>query len=183
MESGVPGLRVIPEYLDAATHDELLAAADAQPWTSLGGRRVQIYGYSYDQRRGGAYRLGDLPAWAMGAAERVQRDGLSPDMPDQLIVNAYEPNQGIPRHRDAPLFTDTIVGLNLGSSCVMELTTDEPGLVRPVLLEPRSALVLSGPARHEWYHAIPARDVDRWLGRELRRARRVSMTFRKMLRP
>jgi alkylated DNA repair dioxygenase AlkB len=50
-----------------------------------------------------------------------------------------------------------------------------------VLLEPRSAVVLAGKARQEWQHAIPARTEDEWVGRTLPRARRVSLTFRKML--
>jgi alkylated DNA repair dioxygenase AlkB len=49
-----------------------------------------------------------------------------------------------------------------------------------VLIEPRSAMVFAGDARHEWQHAIPARIDDEWQGRRLQRSRRVSLTFRKM---
>ena len=50
-----------------------------------------------------------------------------------------------------------------------------------MFLEPRSALVLSGEARHDWTHAIPAREADVWQGVERPRGRRVSLTFRTML--
>jgi hypothetical protein len=43
-----------------------------------------------------------------------------------------------------------------------------------------SALVIAGEARHAWKHAIPAREQDVWGGRVMSRARRVSLTFRKM---
>ena len=53
----ISGLRYVPGFLDAAVHDSLLAAADAGPWRHLAARRMQIYGYSYDLRKGGVYRV------------------------------------------------------------------------------------------------------------------------------
>lgn len=100
-------------------------------------------------------------------------------MSDQLIVNEYAPGQGIPAHVDAPLFTDTIVSISLGSICIMEFTT-EPGDREEQFLEPMSALVIAGEARNRWKHSIPARTHDGWNGQQWPRARRVSLTFRKM---
>jgi len=102
-----------------------------------------------------------------------------PDLADQLIVNDYAAGQGIPAHVDAPLFTDTIVSISLGSGCVIEFTK-ESGAREEQFLEPMSALVIAGEARSEWKHAIPARASDSWDGRDGPRARRVSLTFRKM---
>jgi alkylated DNA repair dioxygenase AlkB len=48
-------------------------------------------------------------------------------------------------------------------------------------LEPRSALVLKGPARFEWTHAIPARKSDVVDGRRVPRNRRLSVTFRNVI--
>ena len=176
----IPGLRYVPGYLDPATHDALLAAVDDGSWREVGERRMQIYGYSYDLRKGGAYRVEDLPAWAQTVAEQLQRDGLMRDFADQLIVNDYAAGRGITPHVDAPLFTDTIVSISLGSTCVMEFTT-ESGAREEQFLEPMSALMIAGEARSDWKHAIPARTHDPWLGRDWPRARRVSLTFRKML--
>lgn len=174
----IPGLRYVPGYLDAATHDSLLTAVDGGSWR-IGSRRAQIYGYSYDLRKGGAYRVEDLPLWALEVARRLQRDGLMSDLADQMIVNEYAVGQGITPHVDAPLFTDTIVSISLGSSCVMEFAR-ECGEREEQLLEPMSALVIGGEARRDWKHAIPSRTHDVWLGREWPRGRRVSLTFRKM---
>jgi alkylated DNA repair dioxygenase AlkB len=177
----IPGLRYVPGYLDAMAHETLLAAVDAGPWRDFGGRRGQIYGYSYHHTMG-AYRVEDLPPWALELASRLQRDRLMPDLADQLIVNDYAPGWGIPAHVDAPLFTDTIVSISLGSTCVMEFAT-ESGAREEQLLEPMSALVIEGEARSGWKHAIPARAHDTWQGREILRRRRVSLTFRKMRLP
>lgn len=176
----IPGLRYIPGYLDDAAHEALLAAVDAGEWRDFGERRAQIYGYSYHYTKDGIYRVEDLPQWAQDLAARFERDGLMPELADQMIVNDYAAGQGIPAHVDAPLFTDTVISISLGSSCVMEFTR-ETGELEPQFLEPMSALVIAGEARHEWKHAIPGRPVDQWLGRERTRGRRVSLTFRKLL--
>jgi alkylated DNA repair dioxygenase AlkB len=178
----IPGLRYLSGYLDVAAHDAVLVAVDAGPWRDFGERRAQIYGYSYHYTKGGLYRVEDLPAWAEDLSARLVRDGMMPDPADQLIVNDYAAGQGIPAHVDAPLFTDTIISISLGSSCVMEFT-NETGGAEELFLEPMSALVIAGEARHEWKHAIANRPVDRWQGREWPRGRRVSLTFRKVLPP
>jgi alkylated DNA repair dioxygenase AlkB len=175
----VPGLRYVAEYLDQEGHDRLLMVVDAQPWQWLGQRRVQAHGYSYSQAKGGVYRIGELPTWASEVAVRLCRDGLMPGVADQLIVNEYQPGSGILPHVDATVFDDTIVSLSLGSPCVIEFS-DASGRLEPLLLEPRSALVMASDSRQIWKHGIPARESDTWLGGELVRTRRVSLTFRKM---
>jgi alkylated DNA repair dioxygenase AlkB len=178
----VPGLRYVPDFLDAATHDRLLAAVDAQPWQRAGGRSVQVYGYSYNHAMGGIYRIGDLPEWLAEVGARLRRDGLMIQPPDQVVVNAYEPGTGIFAHVDlVAAFDEAIVCISLGSTCVMEFTEPDTNRVEEAFLEPRSALVLAGEARLGWKHGIPARASDVWMGRDVRRGRRVSLTFRTML--
>jgi alkylated DNA repair dioxygenase AlkB len=56
----IRGLRHLPEYIDAATHDDLLATVSAQPWKDLPGqRRVQFYGYTYDYLSRSIKRTGE----------------------------------------------------------------------------------------------------------------------------
>jgi hypothetical protein len=59
--------------------------------------------------------------------------------------------------------------------------TREAGEIEQQFLEPKSALVIGGEARHEWKHAIPGRPMDEWDGEQRRRGRRVSLTFRKLI--
>lgn len=175
----IPGLQYVPGYVTCADHDELMATVSALDWQEAGGRRIQFYGHWYQLGRAGVYRVGDLPEWALGLARRLRDDGLMPYLADQLIVSEYRAGEGIRPHIDAPVFADVIVGVALGSACVMEFL--RPGHdTEALLLEPRSAVVFSGDARHEWQHAIPARTADDWHGQRLRRSRRISLTFRKM---
>lgn len=45
----------------------------------------------------------------------------------------------------------------------------------------RSLLVLTGSARYEWSHTIPARKSDVIDGRRVGRKRRISLTFRRVI--
>ena len=48
-------------------------------------------------------------------------------------------------------------------------------------MEPLSLVLLQGESRYEWIHGIPARQKDKHLDEMIRRARRVSLTFRKVI--
>ena len=106
-----------------------------------------------------------------------------PEVADQVIVNEYLPGQGISAHIDCePCFKDTIVSMSLASNCIMYFTNESDRTLKiPVLLEPRSIVVLTRQARYEWMHSITARRYDEWEGIRLERGRRVSLTFRKVI--
>ena len=180
MTERIPGLRYVPDYLDAAAHDQILDAVDVEPWLMSADHRVQIYGYGYNHVRRAAYQVRDLPEWASELARQLRRDGVVPVVPDQLVVNDYPPGTGIFPHVDQAVLGDTVASLSLGSSCVMQFTHSESARVEHLLLEPRSVLSLSGEARWAWRHEIPARLSDEWDGQSRPRSRRVSLTFRTM---
>ncbi len=50
-----------------------------------------------------------------------------------------------------------------------------------VLLEPRSLVVISGEARHNWSHGIAARKTDFFNRNKIDRTLRISMTFRNVI--
>lgn len=52
----------------------------------------------------------------------------------------------------------------------------------PLLIEPRSLVVMQGDARYSWKHSIPPRKKDTYEGRIIERSRRVSLTFRTILK-
>ncbi len=185
--AAVPGLSYLPDYVDAATAERLLAEIDRQPWLTDLQRRVQHYGYRYDykaRRADASLYLGPLPAWAAEIARRLHADGWFATLPDQLIVNEYQPGQGISKHVDCvPCFDATVASLSLGSGCVLEMANAPARAKVPLYLEPRSLVVLQKDARYRWTHAVPARKKDVVEGRDRPRGRRVSLTFRKVLLP
>lgn len=182
MEQPVSGLAVCSAWADTAIEAVLLAHIDAMPWRNDLKRRVQHYGYRYDYRARSASaedRLGPLPEWLMPFCERLVDEGHFAARPDQVIVNEYMPGQGISAHVDCvPCFGPVIASLSLGGAAVMQFEEPQSGEVRDILLEPGSLLVLSGPARRRWRHAIPARKSDVVGGVRVSRSRRISLTFR-----
>ncbi len=181
-EEPVAGLRYVADFIGAAEETELLVSVDALPWLADLKRRVQHYGYKYDYKARAVSRsmfVGPLPAFALELGARFIEAKLLTEIPDQLIVNEYQPGQGITPHVDCePCFKERIVTVSLGSQCEMEfLPKDEARAATAIMLEPRSALLISGEARYDWLHTIRARRSDR--GRA--RTRRVSLTFRNVI--
>lgn len=126
----------------------------------------------------------------------------SPPKARQVIINLYRPGEGITPHVDLlDRFGDGIVGVSLGSGCVMQFAevklAQSPeaddgrvgGLETAAVFLPHgSVYVMSGKARYEWTHGIDGRMED-WVqdradserGRWVARSIRVSITFRWLL--
>lgn len=160
----IPGLHYLGDYVSDGEQNTLLGCIDAQPWATDLKRRVQHYGFRYDYKRrtvDQSITLGSLPDWAAELAERLLHEGITPARSDQLIVNEYLPGQGIASHIDCePCFGGVVCSLSLGSACTMVFTHATNGRQEQIRLASRSLLVLSGEARYEWRHAIPARLTD-----------------------
>ncbi len=181
----INGLIYVLDYLSADEQAALLGRVDAQPWLNVLKRRVQHYGYRYDYTRHLANEeryLGPLPEWVAALAERLVAEGHSPARCDQVIVNEYEPGQGISAHVDCvPCFGDTIFSISLGSPCVMLFCHLRDGRQHALCLEPGSLLIMRSEARYAWKHAIPARKNDVVDGVARPRGRRISLTFRTVI--
>jgi len=76
----------------------------------------------------------------------------------QVLVTQYPPGAVIGWHRDAPMFGPVVVGVSLLGACRMRFQrrTGTSRETYSLPLEPRSAYLLSGAARSEWQHSIPA---------------------------
>lgn len=178
------GLTYLENYISENEADRLVQDIDAAPWRTDLKRRVQHYGYRYDYKARQARRedyLGSLPELFQHLAERLTAEGHFQTLPDQVIVNEYQPGQGISAHIDCqPCFGETIASLSLLSACVMRFASPTHSQLMELHLQPASLLVLSGDARHLWTHAIPSTKTDVFEGQKHFRSRRLSLTFRTM---
>ena len=178
------GLTYLENYVQEDETERLVREIDAAPWRTDLSRRVQHYGYRYDYNARQARRedyLGPLPYHFQHLAERLTSEGHFQAVPDQVIVNEYQPGQGISAHIDClPCFGETIASLSLLSACVIRFASQKSSRHMDLLLQPDSLLVMAGEARHDWTHAIPARKTDLVEGRKSPRTRRISLTFRQM---
>lgn len=133
-------------------------------------RRVKFYGASYND--GPALPIPEflLPLRRRAAAwAKVPPDALM-----MALINEYRPGATIGWHRDAPQY-GIVVGTSLLSSCRMKLRpylspseSTRAGRVGPrkttheITLEPRSAYLITGVARSDYEHSIPATTALRY---------------------
>jgi len=172
----IPGLRLIKDYISREEERELIVNIDSEKWDDVTlKRRTQQYGYEYSYKKKDiSGEVKPIPKWADNIINKVKI--FFHRTPEQIIINEYLPGQGISKHIDSPKFDEPVVSLSLLSSCVMNFIHDEEKI--PLLLEPRSLLIMSGDSRWLWYHEIPPRKYDDIGGVKISRERRVSMTFR-----
>jgi alkylated DNA repair dioxygenase AlkB len=182
----IDGLKYIPKFITEDEESSLVEIIDQQPWLTDLKRRTQHYGYKYDYTKktiDPSLYLGPLPGWLDSYVDRLIEQKVFTEKPDQVIVNEYKVGQGIGKHVDCvSCFKDTIASLGLGSVCVMDFERVSDAKTGSMLFGPRDLLVLSGKARYDWMHSIPARTSDQWGEEILGRLRRISLTFRSVVK-
>lgn len=176
----ITGLLLVDDFINSKEYDHLLEVVETQPWIYDLKRRVQHYGWRYDYKYRDVKYIDKLPSWLSIIAQRMHQEGYFSATPDQVIVNEYMPGQGIAAHIDSKCFDDTIATISLGSSCVMNFTRDgyDP---KSILLKPKSLLVLKAESRYLWQHSIANIKTDYINNTRIKRARRISITFRNVV--
>lgn len=121
-------------------------------------RRVLQYGWNYSFENSRMTRGAPLPDFLLPLRERAAAFAeVAASALSEALLMEYSPGAAIGWHRDAHPFS-IIVGVSLLSASRFRFRR---GQVRAwetteVPLAPRSAYVLTGAARHEWEHSIPA---------------------------
>ena len=178
----ISGLFYQNDFLNSNEEKAILSQIEKEEWDSSLKRRVQHYGYIYDYKKKNISqdsRKGELPDWLFALEKKIKATFNLEQSFDQVIINEYEPGQGISNHIDCvPCFEDIIVSVSLLSSCVMQFSKDSEK--HEIILNPRSILLLSGDARYLWKHGIKAVKNDQWQNTAIPRKRRISITFRKI---
>jgi len=122
-----------------------------------GKRRVVSFGWKYDFNRAHLEKADDMPVELLAVRARAaDLARLAPEDLQQCLLNEYLPGAPIGWHRDRPIF-ETVVGISLLAPCSFRFRrrVGEGFERRTLTLSPRSAYVLSGPARVQWEHSIP----------------------------
>lgn len=162
---GLPeGFAYKPEVISPADETRLLAEIAPLPFKEFqfhgfeGKRRVVSFGWKYDFDENKAVPADPIPPFLLELFRKVQ--GVTgfevPDV-EHVLVTEYAPGAAIGWHKDRLVFGN-VMGLSLASACTFRLREShgkghwERVSVR---LEPRSAYLLSGPARWNWEHSIP----------------------------
>ena len=122
------------------------------------------FGYRYDYDRRAIVEAEPFPPFLLSLRSKI---ALLFDRPEdafrQVLINEYRPGAGIGWHRDKAQF-DEVVGVSLLAPCLLRFRRKAGATWERASLnvEPHSAYLLSGLARTQWEHSIPALDQLRY---------------------
>jgi hypothetical protein len=136
-----------------------VAFADFEMRGVIARRRVAFFGQSYD-----GTAAGPLPAFLLPLrAKTAQWCGIDSDAFAMALINEYRPGTRIGWHRDAPQY-DIIAGISLLAACRMKLrpyrspsapTSSRRSATHEMVLDRRSAYLMTGKSRQAYEHHIP----------------------------
>jgi len=169
------GLTYIKDFITEKEESDLLDFINSMEWNNDLSRKTQHYGYKYNYNlKNSLEKTIAIPNEFHSILNKLNEHFNITF--DQLIVNYYEPGQGISPHIDnIKLFDDTVVSISMGSNCIMKFTKKEEH--HDINLERCSLVALQGDIRYKWKHSIPSRKSD---NKEMR-GNRISLTFRKLI--
>lgn len=176
------GFRYQDSLITPAEEVELLAHVRLLPFEEFdfhgfkGKRRTVSFGWRYEFSGSGKLRRAeDIPEFLLPLRVRAaQFAGMDPRSLQQALVVEYRPGAGIGWHRDKAVFGN-VIGVSLLALCKIRFrrrmqSAPDRWQRFDVRAEPRSAYLLTGPARQQWEHGIPRVDSLRY-----------SITFRNVL--
>jgi alkylated DNA repair dioxygenase AlkB len=164
------GFRYQPDLISSAEEQSLLERVRELPLREfefqgyIGKRRVISYGWRYDFNERALQKAEGIPDWLLPLRELAAAfGGTGAGDLEQVLVTEYDAGASIGWHRDKAVFGN-VIGVSLLSDCRFRLRRKAGTSWDRVSLtaEPRSAYLLSGPARTEWEHSIPAVDTLRY---------------------
>jgi alkylated DNA repair dioxygenase AlkB len=168
--SALEGFRYQPDLLTADEEADLVRRLGDLPFKAfdfhghLANRRVIGFGQRYDYERRQVMEAPPIPDFLAPLQAKVAAfAGRPAGAFAQVLINEYRPGAGIGWHRDKPHF-DEVVGVSLLAACDFRFRRKAgSGWDRQITrLAPRSAYLLSGPARNVWEHSIAPVDKHRY---------------------
>lgn len=169
------GLRYTPDVLNREEETELIRMLAELPFAPFafhgfqGKRRTVSFGWHYRFDGSGLEPAAPMPEWLLRVRDTAGRwAGINPATLVHALIIEYQEGAGIGWHRDRPVFGE-VLGLSLGAPVPLRFRRRHADRWQRFTLEaePRSAYLLTGPAREAWEHSILA--VERL---------RYSITFR-----
>jgi alkylated DNA repair dioxygenase AlkB len=169
--TGLPeGFRYRAEVLSVEEEESLARELGKLPFKPfdfhgyLANRQVVSFGYRYDYGSRSVVEAAPFPPFLVSLRRKVAEIfGRPAEAFRQVLINEYRPGAGIGWHRDKAQF-DEVVGVSLLTPCTLRFRRkagrawDRASL----RVEPRSAYLLSGPARTVWEHSILVLDQLRY---------------------
>lgn len=170
VKCGVDDVLHITDFISAEEEAEMVRCVNGAPevaWTKLRGRRLQSLG-GLPRPPPEMMTREPLPQWVQTVCAELVRCGAFPAEfpPNHVLLNEYQPGQGIDAHKDGPLYAPHVAILSLGSHATFQFTDDSVArrTLASLLIPPRGLLVFRGTAYEDCLHTVAA-DASDDLGR------------------
>ena len=159
-----------PNFISAEEERELVGQIEKLPFEGfqfhgfVGKRRVVSFGWRYDFNERELQKADDMPVFLLPLRQRAEvLAGLPAGSLQHVLITEYAAGAGIGWHRDKATF-DEVMGVSFLSPCDFRFRRKKWTKWEriTVVAAPRSAYLLSGPARTEWEHSIPPMDRLRY---------------------
>jgi alkylated DNA repair dioxygenase AlkB len=153
----------VPEETALAAHIAGVEFSNFEMRGVVAKRRVAFFGASYDR---GDAPAPPIPDFLRPLIDRVAEwAGVAPEAFAMALINEYRAGAPIGWHRDAPQY-DLVAGISLISPSRMRFRPYvSPGAIdasagrrkttHEIVLNPRSAYLMTGEARNGYEHSIP----------------------------
>lgn len=175
----IDGLFLIPDFLTSEEELSIMNKVDKNVWCTGMRRRVQHYGKRYlytnvplDKQLAPVPPVTDSLYSLLERACSALKVCVPPRELCQVIINEYEPGQGISKHvDDTQLFGPVIVCLSLGADTNIIFRKIIGGACVSLHVPSRSIYAMTGESRYNWTHELINSS----------KMRRISITFRSLL--
>eukprot|EP00743_Colponemidia_sp_Colp-15_P006275 GILK01006751.1.p2 GENE.GILK01006751.1~~GILK01006751.1.p2 ORF type:complete len:316 (-),score=19.71 GILK01006751.1:1189-2136(-) len=201
---GISSVWYIPDYISEDEEASLLQyvhSVDPDRWQVLAssGRRLQRWGGHVT--RNGLTEQEALPPWLQACGHRLVQSKIFDREPNHVLLNEYEPGQGIMPHTDGPLYVPFVAILSLQGDTMFQFweSVRDSRFGSPLLslyVRRRSLLLFSEDAYTKFVHGLEEKESDIItesvanteaakveVGQELPRHTRISFTIRIVLPP
>lgn len=177
----VEGIFYVPDFVDLENEAKILSILDNIDWKVLTSRKSKLFGniiQSSNLKKEDDYCSSEIPAWLVSFIDGLVKLEIFPEhlRPDSILINKYNPMEGILHHTDGPGYYDRVAILSLRSDCIMSfrrkfLTEDIGGDVFAgdifsVILRSCSLLYFTGDVYSKHMHGIAAEPSMQQISKE-----------------
>jgi alkylated DNA repair protein alkB homolog 6 len=155
-------------------------------WQMLRTRRLQCWGGQPPDALNAKVTLEPLPTWLDHLIDSLISVGIFDSekhdhtlgipccpRPNHVLINEYQPHQGIIHHTDGPRYFPQVAIISLGSPCVFSFRTKlashqigehDAGDVVQLVLQPNSILLFSGELYSSHLHGLECDSIEATVG-------------------
>lgn len=174
------GLSYRSDFISSDEEKYYIDFVESCEWSNDLYRKTQQYGFKYNYLTRSLIDAPAIPDVLLNLVNKVEQELKLNNYFNQIIVNHYNPGQGISKHTDhTRWFDNTICVVSLGGNTTMVFYNGR--FKKKQRIERKSLMVMSDDIRYNWQHEIKAQRTDLINNKRIARRPRISITFRRAI--